>query len=234
MNGLFCRNFCHNKYIQFKSTSFKKMEFKHDELLDDDLDEAPPEFKCPITLSIMKHPVLMPDGQTYELEAIKKALSFKPLSPVTRQPMKMNQGITNYALKNLIEKYIREKEIKLPEQKKDATRDYDQICKKEKELYEKCLILTKSISCSLYCIFETTLIFILNMIFMNLRGMYTVMKAILGFVIYCIIVLADFIFEEVILSLLYMILWPFALIINLVELLLLEIFDLMETIIEII
>lgn len=71
------------------------MEFKHDELLDDDLDEAPPEFKCPITLSIMKHSVLMPDGQTYELEAIKKALNFKPLSPVTRQPMKMNQGITN-------------------------------------------------------------------------------------------------------------------------------------------
>ena len=60
------------------------------------------------------------------------------------------------------------------------------------------------------------------------------MKAILGFVIYCIIVLADFIFEEVILSLLYMILWPFALIINLVELLLLEILDLIETIIEII
>lgn len=72
------------------------------------------------------------------------------------------------------------------------------------------------------------------MIFMILCGMYTVMKAILGFVIYCIIVLADFIFEEVILSLLYMILWPFALIINLVELLLLEILDLIETIIEII
>lgn len=70
---------------------------------------APPEFLCPITMSLMKDPVLMPDGQTYEREAIRMALRVNPVSPVTRQPMNIDQAITNYALKNLIEKYIEDK-----------------------------------------------------------------------------------------------------------------------------
>lgn len=74
----------------------------------EDLDtNAPPEFICPITLSIMKDPVLLPDGQTYEREAIKKALSVNPISPVTREPMDFNQARTNYALKSLIDNYIK-------------------------------------------------------------------------------------------------------------------------------
>ncbi|KAK8871315.1 hypothetical protein M9Y10_007035 [Tritrichomonas musculus] len=84
-----------------------------DDALDTDLDpladldnDAPPEFICPITMSVMKDPVIMPDGQTYEREAIQRALSVNPISPVTREPMDMSQATTNYALKNLIDKYI--------------------------------------------------------------------------------------------------------------------------------
>lgn len=76
---------------------------------DAEFDDAPNEFKCPITLTIMKDPVIMPDGQTYERKAIQKALRFNPKSPVTREPMNIKQATTNYALKNLIEKYISEK-----------------------------------------------------------------------------------------------------------------------------
>ena len=75
--------------------------------LDQDMDlseEAPAEFLCPITLSIMKDPVLMPDGQTYERKAIEQALNMNPISPVTRQPMNINEARTNFALKGLIEK----------------------------------------------------------------------------------------------------------------------------------
>ena len=46
-------------------------------MLDIDVN-APPEYLCPITMSIMKEPVIMPDGQTYEREAIQKALSSNP------------------------------------------------------------------------------------------------------------------------------------------------------------
>lgn len=74
-----------------------------------DLDvDAPAEYLCPITMSIMKDPVIMPDGQTYEREAIQKALSVNPVSPITREPMSFDQAKTNYALKSLIDKYIQD------------------------------------------------------------------------------------------------------------------------------
>jgi len=69
------------------------------------MDNVPNEYLCPITLSIMEDPVLMPDGQTYERSAIEIALSVSPLSPITRQPMKIEDAVPNYALKSLIESY---------------------------------------------------------------------------------------------------------------------------------
>lgn len=78
-----------------------------DQIHDLDVD-APPEFMCPITMSIMRDPVIMPDGQTYERSAIESALKVNPISPLTREPMDMNQARTNYALKTLIDKYIQD------------------------------------------------------------------------------------------------------------------------------
>ena len=49
------------------------------------MSDIPDEFKCPITLCIMKDPVIMPDGQTYEREAIANHLKASPLSPITRK-----------------------------------------------------------------------------------------------------------------------------------------------------
>lgn len=69
---------------------------------------APPEFLCPITMELMKDPVIMPDDQTYEREAIERSLKVNPISPMTREPMNIDQAKTNYALKSLIYKYIQE------------------------------------------------------------------------------------------------------------------------------
>lgn len=88
---------------------------------DIDDDDVPQEFFCPILYSIMKDPVLMPDGQTYEREAIRKALSIKPISPVTRQPMDMKDARTNYALKSLIENYLQNR--RLTAEKKHTTKN---------------------------------------------------------------------------------------------------------------
>ena len=68
--------------------------------------ETPKEFLCPITLSIMKDPVIMPDGQTYEREAIKKSLAKNPFSPLTKKPMNIKEATPNYALKSMIEKFL--------------------------------------------------------------------------------------------------------------------------------
>ena len=68
--------------------------------------EIPKEFLCPITLAIMKDPVIMADGQTYEREAIKKALNASPFSPLTKKPLNMKDAVPNYALKSMIENYL--------------------------------------------------------------------------------------------------------------------------------
>ena len=68
--------------------------------------EIPKEFICPINLTIMKDPVIMPDGQTYERKAIEKALKISPLSPITKKPLSMEDATTNYALKSMIEKFL--------------------------------------------------------------------------------------------------------------------------------
>ena len=67
------------------------------------MSEAPKEFLCPITLCIMKDPVILPDGQTYEREAITKHLKNNPLSPITKRPINIKDAIPNYSLKSMIE-----------------------------------------------------------------------------------------------------------------------------------
>ena len=68
--------------------------------------EVPKEFLCPITLAIMKDPVIMSDGQTYERKAIEQALKESPLSPITKKPISMKDALPNYALKSMISKYL--------------------------------------------------------------------------------------------------------------------------------
>ena len=72
--------------------------------------EIPKEFICPINLTIMKDPVIMPDGQTYERKAIKKSLEISPLSPIAKKPMSMKDATPNYALKSMIDKYLNTEE----------------------------------------------------------------------------------------------------------------------------
>ena len=68
--------------------------------------EIPQEFLCPINLTIMKDPVIMPDGQTYERISIEKALKISPLSPITKKPLDMKDAMPNHALKSMIEKFL--------------------------------------------------------------------------------------------------------------------------------
>jgi Mg-chelatase subunit ChlD len=69
----------------------------------------PPEFECPITLTIMNDPVIGDDGQTYERSAIEHWLADprnNQRSPITRSLMRIDTLRTNFALKSQIERFL--------------------------------------------------------------------------------------------------------------------------------
>lgn len=70
---------------------------------------VPPEFECPILLTIMDDPVLGDDGQTYQRSAIVHWLSDprnQGRSPITRAPMRIDTLRPNFALKSQIERFL--------------------------------------------------------------------------------------------------------------------------------
>lgn len=64
---------------------------------------TPHEWKCPITLAIMKDPVICSDGHTYERNAIERWLSTNNNSPMTGLPIDKHTLTPNIALRNLIQ-----------------------------------------------------------------------------------------------------------------------------------
>ena len=66
----------------------------------------PNEFLCPITLSIMRDPVLAADGHTYEREAIEHWFSNSNLSPKTGLRLTSTNLIENIALRITIQEWI--------------------------------------------------------------------------------------------------------------------------------
>ena len=76
--------------------------------------DIPKEYLCPLTKEIMREPMVMPDGYTYEKEAIKKILQEIKCSPMTKMEMDPEDGIINFTLKSLIEKFIENNNLELP------------------------------------------------------------------------------------------------------------------------
>ncbi len=66
---------------------------------------VPEEYICPITNEIMVDPVIDPDGNSYEREAIMDWLRRQQTSPITRHLLLPTQLAPNRALKNIIETF---------------------------------------------------------------------------------------------------------------------------------
>jgi len=66
---------------------------------------VPEEYKCPITKEIMVDPVIDPDGNSYEREAIMNWLQRGQISPITRHLLLPTQLAPNRALKSIIEAF---------------------------------------------------------------------------------------------------------------------------------
>ena len=65
--------------------------------------QIPEEFICPITLELMEDPVMLPDGHTFEREALM--LIPNSLSPLTREPFNKAELVPNRSLKNAIDRF---------------------------------------------------------------------------------------------------------------------------------
>jgi len=71
-------------------------------------------FLCPITLEVMKDPVVTPHGICFEREAIVHWVERVHSCPVTRKPLSVDQLITCYSLKSAIEEYERFRTVSSP------------------------------------------------------------------------------------------------------------------------
>ncbi len=65
----------------------------------------PQAYLCPITLSVMINPYSDNDGNTYEKDAIYKWIEEHGNSPITRNPMTINELRPNRALKDAIDEF---------------------------------------------------------------------------------------------------------------------------------
>jgi hypothetical protein len=69
-------------------------------------------FCCPITQEIMQDPVMTKYGHTYERSEIEKWIDKHHNDPLTKKPLEKSDLIPNYAMKNLIEEYLKLKNNK--------------------------------------------------------------------------------------------------------------------------
>ncbi|KAL5202845.1 hypothetical protein ABZP36_013797 [Zizania latifolia] len=100
------------KCVLFSAATPRPVDSKVD--LDGDDDDAeppppPPDFRCPISLDLMRDPVVSSSGQTYDRESITRWFgSGKSTCPKTGQVLVNLELVPNKALKNLISRWCRE------------------------------------------------------------------------------------------------------------------------------
>jgi hypothetical protein len=101
------------KCVLFSAATPRPLDSKQADLDDDD-DAAeppapPPDFRCPISLDLMRDPVVSSSGQTYDRESITRWFGAgKSTCPKTGQVLTNLELVPNKALKNLISRWCRE------------------------------------------------------------------------------------------------------------------------------
>jgi len=71
-----------------------------------DMDEVPNEYLCPITMDLMKDPVIAMDGHTYDRPAISNWLQKSQKSPKTNTLLPSKQLLQNHALRSMIIEWL--------------------------------------------------------------------------------------------------------------------------------
>lgn len=63
-------------------------------------------FLCPISLEIMKDPVMTPQGITFERNSIEDWLNKYDSCPITKKPLAKSELLPNYSLKGAIREFM--------------------------------------------------------------------------------------------------------------------------------
>ena len=75
---------------------------------------APHEFICPLTMSVMRDPVMTKHGHNFERDAIYKWIARDTgLCPVTRKPLRLSDIITHHSLRCKIQVWQKENDIEV-------------------------------------------------------------------------------------------------------------------------
>ena len=77
-------------------------ELSHSSELAEENVEVPNPFLCPITLDVMKDPVVAMDGHTYERSSITKWFANHGTSPKTNEELTRKKLVPNHALRAMI------------------------------------------------------------------------------------------------------------------------------------
>ena len=89
-------NYGVHKYIVYYE------ELSHSSELAEENVEVPNPFLCPITLDVMKDPVVAMDGHTYERSSITKWFANHGTSPKTNEKLTTKKLVPNHALRAMI------------------------------------------------------------------------------------------------------------------------------------
>ncbi|KAJ0260099.1 U-box domain-containing protein 12 [Hirschfeldia incana] len=87
---------------------------------DEDLNNVPEDFRCPISLKLMSDPVIVSSGQTYDRDCIKKWLEEgNSTCPKTKETLTSDTVTPNYALRSLIAQWCESNGIEPPKRPKN-------------------------------------------------------------------------------------------------------------------
>lgn len=96
---------------------------------------VPGEFVCPISLEIMRHPVVTPCGHRFDEHSLSRWLSERGNCPLDRKPLTSEQVKKDGDLKKRIKKYLKVH----PEEKvkSDESRGKEPLIKRISAMWQK-------------------------------------------------------------------------------------------------
>jgi hypothetical protein len=91
--------------IQHHSSAGQAMHRPPEAAAHEESDEPPDEYVCPITLQLMRDPVVLSDGHSYEKSALVDWLENKDTSPKTNEILEHKHFFTNHNLTKAISRF---------------------------------------------------------------------------------------------------------------------------------
>ncbi|XP_022990647.1 U-box domain-containing protein 1-like [Cucurbita maxima] len=112
----------HAKTVVFSKKEQFNLKFQHHSCSSISMDQIPDDFRCPISLDMMRDPVIVSSGHTYDRNSIAQWIdSGHHVCPKSNQRLIHVALIPNYALKSLMQQWCQENNVNLFEPTKPCS-----------------------------------------------------------------------------------------------------------------